>query len=1066
MLIDGSHRGSTLTTFANALSERGFDVSTKQAGSGEGLSETDLSQYDVVVIPVPQRPYTDAELEKIHSYVRNGGAVFAVGQWTDPFRGKVADMNAITDPYGLHFNGETNSSLRNIQDPTNTTVEDYDWRVLLHNTVDHPITQGVETVEYDGVSLNVSNEGMGTQAPLLYGDDDTYEFTYSTTETEYERGREIVGAAATWDIGQGNGRVVAFGSQKTLTSYIKDSWQDDHVQTDSRRFAMRTTKWLAASGQLDKPSKPVAERGLAVKGGETPTNESIVIRNSETAYAIGTESNGPFGALPGGIYDATAYGMSTDRIGVSQFAANNFGAWIVYESFELENASSSDGQAVVTATGYVKENPDVEITTEYVLSAGANHIWINTSMENTGDTRYPANESEELLSGLALSSEGLSTWLPGIGDNEEGRYSPGGNPALVEPWAALSGDRVTYGVWGASGSFDVYTASTTWVDPWLQHTLSAGESEQVNYAFYVGAHGGTSELSQYYAEQHSQELGTISGDIETSAGESVPQATVVARQDGEDYTYTIGSQDGEYSLQLPAGEYTLQADAEGFAASNKKTLTVTAGESTTVRFSSLEGPAPVNVTAMLEHDGMTERTDARITVMDSGGTTLRTVYTKPVPMGTQSFQLPPGNYTLVFNHGTNYIAEPVRKNITVQPGEPVDVTATITEELDPSERDWIGIEPHAHSGVSFDGRTPTNMFLAVQMSSGVDMAFISDHNAIGAWGTLSSQADQRGHKLVRSEEITTGDLGHFNPYPMYGDSVIDADGTLVEFIEESRAEHNATVFQINHPGDRFIDLSEAPGQHMQYLEMIDAIEAYNGIYDPEDANSVKGLFNLWNQGYDHIAATGVSDDHNWKAFPTKYGTARTRAYVDGEVTPEKWAQSVKDGHTYATYGPSVQFTVEDSIPGETVSATADSSVEASATVRNLDELAYAHVIQNGTVVANVSLDGTEATIQQDVSIEGAENAWIALRAVDEEGDRALTSPVWINVQEQQSTPTPTPSTTTEPTTETSTTTDETTGETTEEMTTTTTAEDGPGFTIVIALVALVSAALLAYRRRE
>ena len=110
VLIDGSHRGSTLTTFANALSERGFDVSTKQAGSGEGLSETDLSQYDVVVIPVPQRPYTDAELEKIHSYVRNGGAVFAVGQWTDPFRGKVADMNAITDPYGLHFNGETNSS--------------------------------------------------------------------------------------------------------------------------------------------------------------------------------------------------------------------------------------------------------------------------------------------------------------------------------------------------------------------------------------------------------------------------------------------------------------------------------------------------------------------------------------------------------------------------------------------------------------------------------------------------------------------------------------------------------------------------------------------------------------------------------------------------------------------------------------------------------------------------------------------------------------------------------------------------------------------------------------------
>ncbi|WP_342210812.1 Gldg family protein [Halorhabdus rudnickae] len=241
VLIDGSHRGSTLTTFANALSERGFAVTTKQAGNGEGLTTTDLSKFDVVVIPVPQRPYTEAELQKIHEYVESGGSLFAVGQWTDPLRGKAKDINAITDRYGLHFNGETNSSLRNIQDPTDTTVEDYDWRVLLHNTVDHPITNGVETIEYDGVGLNVSDGGIGTQSPLLYGDEDTYEFTYSTSEKRFERGKEIVGGAAAWDIGQ-NGRVVAFGSQKTLTSYIKESWREEHVQTDSRRFVMRTMK--------------------------------------------------------------------------------------------------------------------------------------------------------------------------------------------------------------------------------------------------------------------------------------------------------------------------------------------------------------------------------------------------------------------------------------------------------------------------------------------------------------------------------------------------------------------------------------------------------------------------------------------------------------------------------------------------------------------------------------------------------------------------------------------------------------------------------------------------------
>jgi len=338
------------------------------------------------------------------------------------------------------------------------------------------------------------------------------------------------------------------------------------------------------------------------------------------------------------------------------------------------------------------------------------------------------------------------------------------------------------------------------------------------------------------------------------------------------------------------------------------------------------------------------------------------------------------------------------------------------------------------------------------MSSGVDMTFVSDHNAIGAWETLATQTEERGIEFIRSEEITTGDLGHFNPYPMYGEEMVDSEGTLVEFIEESRQRHNATVFQINHPGDRFVDLSEAPGQHEQYLEMIDAIEAYNGPYSASDESSVSGLFTLWNNGYTHIAATGVSDDHNWKAFPTQYGDARTRAYVEGEPTPEKWAQSVKDGHTYATHGPAPQFTVEGAIPGETVTAAAGSTVEANATVRNLDELAYAEVIRNGTVAANVSLSGTEDSLSRQIDIEEGGNAWISLRVVDAEGDHALTSPVWVDVTDASGTETAV-ETTAEPGTD---------GESGVE----TTATSGPGFTAVLALIALLGIASIGAHRRR
>lgn len=1069
VLIDGSHQGSTFTEFANRLSERGYDVDTKRSTTG-GLdswndsSASGLSDYDVVIIPVPQTAYSEAEQDAIDEYVRNGGSLFVVGDWTSPLQGHAGKLNDITDPYGLHFNGESDTWLRNIQDPTNKTVEEYEWRVVLHNTGRHPIMNNVDTVEYDGVSLNVTDTDNGTQAPLLYGDEDTYEYTYSTTEEEFPRGERIVGAAAAWDIGQ-NGRVVAFGSQKSLTTYLTDEWQADHQQTDTRPFLFRTVKWLAASGHVERPDRPVAVTGERIKGGETPADETIVLKNSEIAVAIGTESNGPFGTLPGGIYDANAYGLTTDQIGVAEFAFDNFGTWPVYESFERQNATGPNGAAVVTATGHVSTSPNVSVTTTYTLPANSSHVWINTTMENGGDQRLPVNDSERLQSGAALSSEGQSTWLPGSGAIEETRAPPVSADSLTQPWAALTGDRVSYGVWGGNGSFTSYTASSTWVDPWLEHRLDPGETQSAEFAFFVGADGSSSATSEYYNRQRGTGSGSVTGTVESADNESVSRATVTASTDGGAFTYTVGTDAGSYDLDLPAGEYTLRAEAQGFAPSESKSVTVTEGETTTASFDTLEGPAPVNVTTSLNDSGQVSPADARITVLDEG-TAVRTVYTQTTPAGTASFELPPGNYTLVLNHGTEYTTEPVRKNISVTPGDAVTVNATFTEELDPSENDWVGVDPHAHSSVSFDGKTPIDNFVAIQKSAGVDAVFISDHNAIGGWGSMQSQAEERDVLFIRSEEITTGDLGHFNPYPMHGEEMIDSDGTLVEFIEESRARHNATVFQINHPGDRFVDLSEAPGQEAEYLPMVDAIEAYNGEYGAGDASSVQGLFNLWNQGYD-IAATGVSDDHCSQCFPVKYGSARTRAYVEGPVTADKWAQSVKDGHTYATYGPAVQFTVADRMPGETVNATAGSSVEASATVRNLDELAYAHVIRNGTTVANVTLDGTNDTVSTDVAVDG--DAWVAFRVVDEDGDRALTSPVWISAAQQAESGTDSngesggaagTATPVDTDTETPTTTAADTATAEPE----TTATSGPGFTAVATLLALVAAALLATRR--
>jgi hypothetical protein len=65
-LIDGSHQGSTFTAFANRLSERGYDIDTKRSTTGgltswNSSSADGLSDYDVVIIPVPQTAYSEAK---------------------------------------------------------------------------------------------------------------------------------------------------------------------------------------------------------------------------------------------------------------------------------------------------------------------------------------------------------------------------------------------------------------------------------------------------------------------------------------------------------------------------------------------------------------------------------------------------------------------------------------------------------------------------------------------------------------------------------------------------------------------------------------------------------------------------------------------------------------------------------------------------------------------------------------------------------------------------------------------------------------------------------------------
>jgi hypothetical protein len=120
-------------------------------------------------------------------------------------------------------------------------------------------------------------------------------------------------------------------------------------------------------------------------------------------------------------------------------------------------------------------------------------------------------------------------------------------------------------------------------------------------------------------------------------------------------------------------------------------------------------------------------------------------------------------------------------------------------------------------------------------------------------------------------------------------------------------------------------------------------------------------------------------------------------FVEGELTTEKWIDSLKAQHAFATCGPLVYFTAnERSIPGDTLIIKPRELVTFKAEMQSVTPLKKAEIIKNGQVVAEFTLRGKEAVVWWlDLPTS---NAWYVLRVTAEDDDRALTNPIWAEVE--------------------------------------------------------------------
>jgi len=389
-------------------------------------------------------------------------------------------------------------------------------------------------------------------------------------------------------------------------------------------------------------------------------------------------------------------------------------------------------------------------------------------------------------------------------------------------------------------------------------------------------------------------------------------------------------------------------------------------------------------------------TDAQIKALQ-GGEVVAVGYTDVHDVGVARLRLRPGTYTLLIDHGGGFTGTIVEREVTISPSGSLLLEVEVEKLFEPNSWGYYSADTHAHTAVSPDGNTPVDQAVAVQLAADLDLVFISDHNSVKGHLLFARTAEERGVPAILSEEVTTDwgviNMGHFNVYSLNPGMLVNWRVPPAQIFAEARRK-GAKIIQVNHPKAGpydYFNLMDDP----RWDPGFDAVEVWNGEFSPEDELAEEVLFSFWNEGK-RYTAVACSDDHMWKVLDVEYGRPRTYVYLGGELTLERWLEGLLAGHAFITYGPLIDLRANgEYIPGDTVALGAGGTISLEAHIYSVTPLAEAELIRNGEIIAKLPLEGTEGMISFEDSPE--DDSWYLLRVFSQDGDRAMTNPVWVEV---------------------------------------------------------------------
>lgn len=360
--------------------------------------------------------------------------------------------------------------------------------------------------------------------------------------------------------------------------------------------------------------------------------------------------------------------------------------------------------------------------------------------------------------------------------------------------------------------------------------------------------------------------------------------------------------------------------------------------------------------------------------------------------------VPPGATQVRIGSGPNFV--PLEISLAAKAGYEHRVQARLKQWFSPEERGWYGGDNHVHVKHDEQHKTRTSRAYTMLQGRANGLSYITEAgSSLLPAGAEEAKEDPRF--LMRSvPEVRLGPfLGHRNTpgvTRLFPDSYFqDITRRPLPTLTLLDAVHkNGGVVIYTHPMIpphlvHWMGATEA-WSHAALGRMADAFDI--------DSRATELLwFALLNAG-GRVAASGSTDAALERVQTPSPGDRRIYSKAD-QFTYEAIVEGIRAGRTFATNGgPVFPFlSAGTSIPGDTVEPGAPALSEIKIEVHTLNPLAKAELYWRGERVRVFpgERQAGKANFTADLREVATRDGWFVLRAEDEKGNWAVTSPIYV-----------------------------------------------------------------------